>query len=100
MDYLSTCRISRQITILQRNPKRSSNRLTKKKMQLLLLSFEKSLCTRWNKNSSNLLKVFFSSQNRKKIERREEQNEADVDYLISGFLNTSSLLFEKVFIAH
>ncbi len=59
MDYLSTCRISRQITILQRNPERSSNRLTKKKMQLLLLSFEKSLCTRWNKNSSNLLKVFF-----------------------------------------
>jgi len=41
MDYLSTCRISRQITILHRNPKRSSNRLTKKKMQLLSLSFEK-----------------------------------------------------------
>jgi hypothetical protein len=41
MDYLSTCRISRQITILQRNPKRLSNRLTKKKMQLLSLSFEK-----------------------------------------------------------
>jgi len=100
MDYLSTCRISRQITILQRNPERSSNRLTKKKKQLLLLSFEKSLCTRWNKNSSNLLKVFFLLIIGKKMERRKEQNEADVDYLIVGFLNTSSLLFEKVFFAH
>jgi hypothetical protein len=43
---------------------------------------------------------FFPSQNRKTIERREEKNEADVDYLIVGFLNTSSLLFEKVFFAH
>jgi hypothetical protein len=43
---------------------------------------------------------FFSSQIRKKIERREEQNEADLDYLIVGFLNKSSLLFEKVLFAH
>jgi hypothetical protein len=51
-------------------------------------------------NFVKLAQGFFSSQNRKKIERLEEKNEADVDYLIVGFLNTSSLLFEKVFFAH
>jgi hypothetical protein len=68
MDYLSTCRISRQITILQRNPKRSSNRLTKKKMQLLSLSFEKVFALGGTKFRQTCSRFFFFSKSEKNRE--------------------------------
>jgi hypothetical protein len=60
---LPECRICRQIAILRRNPKRSSNRLTtKKKTQTLSLLFEKVLFALGETNFRQICSIFFFSK--------------------------------------
>lgn len=71
---LSECRIFRQIAILRRNSKRSSNRLTtKKKTQTLSLLFEKVLFVLDETNFRQICSNFFPSKlqkNKRKNRRR------------------------------
>jgi hypothetical protein len=69
---LSECRIFRQIAILRRNSKRSSNRLTtKKKTQTLSLLFEKVLFaldeTNFRQICSKLQKIKRKNRRRRRI---------------------------------
>jgi hypothetical protein len=86
---LPECLICRQIAILRRNPKRSSNRLTtKKKTQTLSLLFETVLFALDETNFRQICSNFFSSKLQKNQKKKQKET-TNMDYLSVGFFDRS-----------